>query len=174
MNIKKLQGYQVLDSRGRPTVAVTITLSDGSQHTARVPSGASTGAHEARELRDAGTPKAESFYAGKSVFTAVENINTKIAPKLLGHSLNLAAIDGLLVERYKLGKNEYWSPNMNIESKDKTSFGEYFDNQRDRIVKAMQDKNKQLNVEWMERYEKRKKIADYMERTSIAPVKIKK
>ena len=44
----------------------------------------------------------------------------------------------------------------------KTSFGEYFDNQRDRIVKAMQDKNKQLNVEWMERYEKRKKIAKEM------------
>jgi enolase len=98
MNIKKLQGYQVLDSRGRPTVAVTLTLSDGSMHTARVPSGASTGVHEARELRDAGTSKAESFYAGKSVFTAVENINRKIAPKLLGHSLNLAAIDGLLVE----------------------------------------------------------------------------
>ena len=98
MNIKKLLGYQVLDSRGRPTVAVTITLSDGSLHTARVPSGASTGAHEARELRDAGTTKAESFYAGKSVYSAVENINSKIAPKLLGHSLNLAAIDGLLVE----------------------------------------------------------------------------
>ncbi|ASY29379.1 enolase [Candidatus Planktophila lacus] len=98
MNIKKLLGYQVLDSRGRPTVAVTITLSDGSLHTARVPSGASTGAHEARELRDAGTTKAESYYAGKSVYSAVENINSKIAPKLLGHSLNLAAIDGLLVE----------------------------------------------------------------------------
>jgi len=98
MNIKKLLGYQVLDSRGRPTVAVTITLSDGSLHTARVPSGASTGAHEAHELRDAGTAKAESYYAGKSVYTAVENINSKIAPKLLGHSLNLAAIDGLLVE----------------------------------------------------------------------------
>ena len=98
MNIKKLLGYQVLDSRGRPTVAVTITLSDGSLHTARVPSGASTGAHEAHELRDAGTSKAEIYYAGKSVYTAVENINSKIAPKLLGHSLNLAAIDGLLVE----------------------------------------------------------------------------
>jgi enolase len=98
MNIKKLLGYQVLDSRGRPTVAVTITLSDGSLHTARVPSGASTGAHEAHELRDAGTAKAESYYAGKSVYSAVENINSKIAPKLLGHSLNLAAIDGLLVE----------------------------------------------------------------------------
>jgi len=90
MNIKKLLGYQVLDSRGRPTVAVTITLSDGSLHTARVPSGASTGAHEAHELRDAGTTKAESYYAGRSVYTAVENINSKIAPKLLGHSLNLA------------------------------------------------------------------------------------
>jgi len=98
MNIKKLLGYQVLDSRGRPTVAITITLSDGSLHTARVPSGASTGAHEAHELRDSGTAKAESYYAGKSVYTAVENINSKIAPKLLGHSLNLAAIDGLLVE----------------------------------------------------------------------------
>ena len=44
----------------------------------------------------------------------------------------------------------------------KTSFGEYFDNQRDKIVKDMQDKNKQQNVEWMERYEKRKKIAKEM------------
>ena len=42
-----------------------------------------------------------------------------------------------------------------FSSKNKTSFGEYFDNQRDAMVKAMQDKNKQLNVEWMERYEKR-------------------
>lgn len=98
MNIKKVLGYQVLDSRGRPTVAVSLTLSDGSMHTARVPSGASTGAHEAHELRDAGTTKAEIFYAGKSVYSAVENINNKIAPKLIGHSLNLAAIDGLLVE----------------------------------------------------------------------------
>jgi enolase len=98
MNIKKVLAYQVLDSRGRPTVAVTLTLSDGSIHTARVPSGASTGAHEAHELRDVGTSKAETFYGGKSVYTAVENINSKIAPKLIGHSLQLAAIDGLLVE----------------------------------------------------------------------------
>lgn len=98
MNIKKLLGYQVLDSRGRPTVAVTITLSDGSLHTARVPSGASTGAHEAHELRDVGSDRAEKYFGGLSVYQAVENINSKIAPKLLGHSLNLAAIDGLLVE----------------------------------------------------------------------------
>ena len=52
-----------------------------------------------------------------------------------------------------------------IEREDKmtkTSFGEYFDNQRDKIVKDMQDKNKQQNVEWMERYEKRKKMAKEM------------
>jgi enolase len=98
MNIKKVLAYQVLDSRGRPTVAVTLTLSDGSMHTARVPSGASTGAHEAHELRDAGSSKAENFYGGKSVFAAVANVNEKIAPKLIGHSLNPAAIDGILVE----------------------------------------------------------------------------
>ena len=98
MNIKKVLAYQVLDSRGRPTVAVTLTLSDGSIHTARVPSGASTGAHEAHELRDSGTGKAETFYSGKSVFSAVSNINEIIAPKLIGHSLNPAAIDGILVE----------------------------------------------------------------------------
>jgi enolase len=98
MNIKKVLAYQVLDSRGRPTVAVTLTLSDGSIHTARVPSGASTGAHEAHELRDAGGAKAEIFYGGKSVFSAVANINEIIAPKLIGHSLNPAAIDGILVE----------------------------------------------------------------------------
>lgn len=98
MNIKKVLGYQVLDSRGRPTVAVTLTLSDGSLHTARVPSGASTGAHEAHELRDAGSDRAEKYFGGLSVYQAVDNVNTKIAPKLLGHSLNLAAIDGLMVE----------------------------------------------------------------------------
>jgi len=63
-----------------------------------VPSGASTGAHEAHELRDAGSDRAEKYFGGLSVYQAVENINSKIAPKLLGHSLNLAAIDGLLVE----------------------------------------------------------------------------
>jgi enolase len=63
-----------------------------------VPSGASTGAHEARELRDAGSAKAENFYGGKSVFAAVANVNEIIAPKLIGHSLNSAAIDGILVE----------------------------------------------------------------------------
>ena len=50
---------------------------------------------------------------------------------------------------------------MSKNEMSKTSFGEYFDNQHDRIVKSMQDKNKQLNVEWMERYEKRQKAKKY-------------
>ena len=98
MSIKNLIGYQVLDSRGRPTVAVTLTMSDGSIHTARVPSGASTGAHEAKELRDSESKFAEKFYGGKSVYQAVENINSIIAPRLKGHRPIPLATDGILVE----------------------------------------------------------------------------
>jgi len=83
VKISKVLGYQVLDSRGRPTVAAAITLTDGSVHTARVPSGASTGKHEAKELRDAGSKYAEKFYAGLSVQQAVTNINQRIAPRLV-------------------------------------------------------------------------------------------
>ena len=98
MKISKVHGYQVLDSRGRPTVAAAITLEDSSVHTARVPSGASTGAHEAKELRDAGTVHAEKFYAGKSVFTAVDNVNAKIAPSIVGLEISLDAVDAKLKE----------------------------------------------------------------------------
>jgi len=98
MKIRKVQGYQVLDSRGRPTVAASITLDDASVHTARVPSGASTGAHEATELRDTGTAHAEKFYGGKSVFTAVANVNTKIAPALIGNEINLESVDQKIKE----------------------------------------------------------------------------
>lgn len=98
MSIKDLVGYQVLDSRGRPTVAVTLTMSDGSIHTTRVPSGASTGSHEAKELRDTDTKFSEKFYGGKSVYQAVENINNVIAPRLRGHRPIPLATDGILVE----------------------------------------------------------------------------
>jgi enolase len=96
MKITKVHGYQVLDSRGRPTVAASIALDDTSIHTARVPSGASTGAHEAVELRDSGTPLAEKFYGGKSVFGAIANVNTKIAPALLGKEISLEEVDRII------------------------------------------------------------------------------
>ena len=82
MKISKLFGYQVLDSRGKPTVAASITLEDGTSHTARVPSGTSTGKHEALELRDGASNLANRYYGGNSVYKAVENINAKILQKI--------------------------------------------------------------------------------------------
>ena len=98
MKITKVFGYQVLDSRGRPTVAASISLTDGSTHTARVPSGASTGSHEAKELRDTGSKYAEKFFAGSSVQLAVANINEKIAPVLIEEQISLSSVDNRLSE----------------------------------------------------------------------------
>lgn len=98
MKISKLFSYQVLDSRGRPTVAAAISLTDGTTHTARVPSGASTGKHEAKELRDLGGKFAENFYGGLSVQQAVANINETIAPKLVGEQIDLNHVDAQLIE----------------------------------------------------------------------------
>ena len=111
MKIKKLFGYQVLDSRGRPTIAAAISLDDGTTHTARVPSGASTGKHEAMELRDGKLPDANRFYGGNSVTQAVANINSLIAPTLVGRDISLTDIDTQLINldpsenHMKLGAN---------------------------------------------------------------------
>jgi len=98
VKIRKVIGYQVLDSRGRPTVAAAITLTDGSIHTARVPSGASTGKHEAKELRDTGGKFSDKFYSGLSVHQAVVNINEKIAPRLVEEQIDLNLVDSQLAE----------------------------------------------------------------------------
>ena len=98
MKINKVIGYQVLDSRGRPTIAAAISLTDGSTHTARVPSGASTGMHEAKELRDKGSEHEEKFYAGLSVQQVVKNINEKIAPRLIEEQIDLNVVDAHLLE----------------------------------------------------------------------------
>ena len=79
-NIAKIIAYQILDSRGCPTLEAKITLQNGISATASVPSGASTGKLEACELRD-NNPK---IYFGKSVLKAIENVNTIIASKLIG------------------------------------------------------------------------------------------
>lgn len=73
--ISKLRGREVLDSRGNPTVEVELTLSNGVMHRALVPSGASTGVHEALEMRDGDTQR----YLGKGTLNAVKNVNTIIA-----------------------------------------------------------------------------------------------
>jgi enolase len=98
MKISKLLGFQVLDSRGRPTVAASITLEDGTTHTARVPSGASTGKHEALELRDGDTLGTNTFYGPLSVSGAVNNINLRIAPSVVGKQADLNFVDGVIRE----------------------------------------------------------------------------
>jgi enolase len=78
--IQKIHAREILDSRGNPTVEVDIVLCDGTRARAAVPSGASTGIHEAVELRD----KDPKRFGGKGVLTAVANVNTLIAPALAG------------------------------------------------------------------------------------------
>ncbi|MEJ2513543.1 MAG: phosphopyruvate hydratase, partial [Anaerolineales bacterium] len=78
--IKSIVGRQILDSRGNPTVEVEVTLNDGSLGRAAVPSGASTGVHEALELRDGD----KSYFSGKGVTKAVGNVNHNIRELLVG------------------------------------------------------------------------------------------
>ena len=105
--IKIISAREILDSRGNPTVEVDVTLSDGSKARAAVPSGASTGAFEAVELRDGG-PR----YLGKGVASAVSNIEKVIAPALIGKDpFEQRAIDQIMLNldgsanKSKLGAN---------------------------------------------------------------------
>lgn len=94
MRIKTIKGREILDSRGNPTVEVEVTLENGVIGIAAVPSGASTGEHEAIELRDGD----ETRYGGKGVLKAVTNVNTIIAPALIGcNALNQRAIDKKMI-----------------------------------------------------------------------------
>ena len=94
-HIVDITGREILDSRGNPTVEVDVTLENGVMGRAAVPSGASTGEHEALELRDGD----KSRYQGKGVLNAVNNVNTVIADALLGFDVtDQAAIDRLLID----------------------------------------------------------------------------
>jgi enolase len=106
--IKSVNAWEILDSRGNPTVAVVVTLSDGSRGEAAVPSGASTGKHEAVELRDGDS----SRFNGLGVLKAVANVNKVIAPAIIGMSAtDQPALDHKLIEldgtpnKGKLGAN---------------------------------------------------------------------
>ncbi|MEI6039850.1 MAG: phosphopyruvate hydratase [Candidatus Berkelbacteria bacterium] len=106
--ITDLIGREILDSRGNPTVEVDLELDDKFFGRASVPSGASTGSHEAVELRDGD----KNRYNGKGVLKAVENINTIIADKIIGQEItNQAELDELLIKldgtknKEKLGAN---------------------------------------------------------------------
>ena len=93
--IKRILGYEVLDSRGNPTVEVEVELSDGAKGRAAVPSGASTGEHEACELRDGDKRR----YLGKGVLKAVGSVNGEIAKALIDHPVgNQIALDHAMIE----------------------------------------------------------------------------
>ncbi|OOG28843.1 phosphopyruvate hydratase [Thioalkalivibrio denitrificans] len=93
--IQSIDALEILDSRGNPTVRVTVALSDGTVADASVPSGASTGENEAVELRDGDAKR----YRGKGVLRAVANVNTEIAPALLGADpRDQARIDAQMIE----------------------------------------------------------------------------
>ncbi|HII98017.1 MAG TPA: phosphopyruvate hydratase [Methanoregula sp.] len=108
MTIQKIHAREILDSRGNPTVEVDLILNDGSRARAAVPSGASTGTHEAVELRD----NDKKRFGGKGVLTAVANVNTIIAPALTGKDASeqglidrtLIALDGT-PNKARLGAN---------------------------------------------------------------------
>jgi enolase len=106
--ISKIIGREIMDSRGNPTVEVDVTLADGSIGRAAVPSGASTGVHEALELRDGD----KSRYGGKGVLKAVANVNNVLAKKLKGkEAAEQAELDAFMIEldgtpnKGKLGAN---------------------------------------------------------------------
>lgn len=94
VKISKIIGREILDSRGNPTVEVDVILSDGSMGRAGVPSGASTGSHEAVELRDGDKKR----FGGKGVLKAVNNVNTEIFKKLKGKSWNQKTLDLAMIE----------------------------------------------------------------------------
>src|SRR3954454_4785068 len=115
--IEFIQGRQILDSRGNPTVEVDVLLEDGTLGRAAVPSGASTGENEACELRDDDKKK----FLGKGVAKAVDNVNTKIAPELIGlDPRDQEAIDHLMIEldgtpnKAKLGANAILGVSMAV------------------------------------------------------------
>src|SRR5580692_933015 len=115
MEITKILGREILDSRGNPTVEADVILADGSIGRAAVPSGASTGEHEAVELRDGD----KSRYLGKGTLTAVKNIRDEIAPALLGADAERqSSIDHLMISldgtanKSRLGANAILAVSM--------------------------------------------------------------
>ena len=117
MNIKNVLAYEILDSRGNPTVKAVVELEDSSIGIASVPSGASTGIHEAVELRD----NDENRYRGQGVLRAVENVNVEVASKLIGQNAeDQINVDKLMVEldstenKSRLGANAILSVSLAV------------------------------------------------------------
>ena len=125
--ISSIHGRQIIDSRGNPTVEVDVKLEDGSMGRAAVPSGASTGAHEAIELRDTESKK----YFGKGVQKAISNVNNEIANNLIGtEAYNQPKIDKLMCDldgtfnKARLGANAILGVSMAVSKAAAASKGQ--------------------------------------------------
>lgn len=117
MRIKRISAREILDSRGTPTIETNVVLDDGTVASASVPSGASTGEHEACELRDGDSGR----YFGKGVLKAVSNVNEQIAPMLVGHKVfEQTWIDRMMIDadgtkdKSRLGANAILSVSLAV------------------------------------------------------------
>ena len=124
--IKSVEAMEILDSRGNPTVAATVTLESGARATASVPSGASTGVHEAYELRDKGSTR----YLGRGVQSAVGNVNGRISSALVGVSaLDQQRVDSIMIaldgtrNKSNLGANAILSVSLAVARAAATELG---------------------------------------------------
>ena len=115
--IKKVKAIEVLDSRGNPTLSVEVSLENGARGMSMVPSGASTGEHEALELRDNDPAR----YFGRGVLSAVDNVNKIIAPEIMGsNALDQKSVDRMMIEldgtenKSKLGANSILGASMAV------------------------------------------------------------
>src|SRR6476469_11198513 len=115
--VAEIFARQILDSRGNPTIEVDVMTDDGTLGRAAVPSGASTGVHEAVELRD----DDKKVYVGKGVLKAVKNVNESIAPELVGYDVaDQTGIDELMIQldgtenKGKLGANAILAVSMAV------------------------------------------------------------
>ncbi len=113
--IKDIKAREILDSRGNPTIETTLLTDSGDRYTSSVPSGASTGAFEAIELRDN-----DNRYHGKGVLKAVSNVNNIIAPALIGEEVDLLLLDKKMIDldgtenKSNIGANAILSVSMSV------------------------------------------------------------
>ncbi|HOW92244.1 MAG TPA: phosphopyruvate hydratase, partial [Anaerolineaceae bacterium] len=126
MEISVVEALEVLDSRGNPTIEVRVILEDGSEGSAIVPSGASTGIHEALEMRDGDKQR----YNGKGVLNAVEHVNGEIAENLVWwDATDQKAIDQMLIEldgtpnKSRLGANAILGTSLAVAKAAANSYG---------------------------------------------------
>jgi enolase len=125
--ITAVHGREILDSRGNPTVEVEVHLADGASGRAMVPSGASTGAHEALELRDGDTAR----FGGKGVLKAVDNVNGILTDALIGReSTDQIGIDTLMIQeldgtptKEKIGANAILGVSLAVAKASANSLG---------------------------------------------------